>query len=334
MDTKVIWIACGGTGGHFMPGVVVGKNLMAQGHKVVFWGEGKAIEENLMQAQNVTLQRPKAGSRWQRLKELWGKMKGMAKLEKPDACLCFGGFSSFALGTWSVTRGVPYHLFEQNAFPGRVNRMLAPLSKGCHLTFPLEGAKLQFAKTYHTGNPIRKIDVDVQNKVRDILILGGSQGAKSLNCELPKLIQGNRKVMHICGPGRKEECEKAWAESPFSGEIEILESHANIPALLASSKWCVSRAGATSICEMVGAKVGCIAVPFPYAKDDHQRANARYLASKQGCYILEESEFSEKTDWLNELFEDEKAYEKSVAGLEVAGLDDLLGEKALKVILN
>ena len=94
--------------------------------------------------------------------------------------------------------------------------------------------------------------------MRDLLILGGSQGAKSLNCELPKLITQPLKVMHICGPERKDECSKAWGESSFEGEVDILESHPNIPQLLSESKWTISRAGATSICEMVGAKVGCI----------------------------------------------------------------------------
>ena len=98
MQKKVIWIACGGTGGHFIPGVVVGKSLMAQGHQVVFWGEGKKIEENLMKAQEVELERPESGTRWQRLKALWLKMGLKTKEGNPDACLCFGGFQLFCLG--------------------------------------------------------------------------------------------------------------------------------------------------------------------------------------------------------------------------------------------
>ena len=70
MNQKEIWIACGGTGGHFMPGVVLGRSLEQRGYVVRYWGEGKAIEENLAQAQKVTLQRPNPGSRWQRLKQL------------------------------------------------------------------------------------------------------------------------------------------------------------------------------------------------------------------------------------------------------------------------
>lgn len=334
MQEKEIWIACGGTGGHFMPGVVVGKSLMKRGVKVVFWGEGKVIEENLMEAQQVEMQRPTPGSRWKRLKEMREMMNQMAKTNKPDACLCFGGFSSLALGTWSIFKGVPYHLFEQNAFPGRVNRFLAPLSKTCHLTFPLEGAKLLFSKCYHTGNPVRKIGVNPEIKERDLLILGGSQGAKSLNCELPKLIKGHLNVLHICGPGRLQECEEAWRTSAFEGEFKILESHANIPELLASSKWTISRAGATSICEMVGAKVGCIAVPYPFAKDDHQRANARYLESKKGTYIFEEKTFEDKAEWLNNLLNDDDACQICFEGLEKAGLDDSEGLKALDVILS
>jgi len=332
MDQKEVWIACGGTGGHFMPGVVLGKSLAAKGYLVNYWGEGKAIEENLAQAQQVTLLRPKQGSRWKRLRQLWSMLNHAAGENKPHFILCCGGFSSFALGSWAYFNGVPFHLFEQNAIPGRVNRLLARFSKSCFLTFPLQTHPLKAAKVERTGNPVRKIKTDPTLKVRDLLILGGSQGAKSLNCDLPELIKGQLKVLHICGPGRTSECEAAWRQSTFKGDVEIQESHPDIPALLASSRWTISRAGATSICEMVGAKVGCIVVPYPYAKDDHQRANARYLESVGAAFILEETDFSSRVDWLNEMLCDEPARLKCIAGLDQAGLHDCEGLKAIQLL--
>lgn len=334
MSQKEIWIACGGTGGHFMPGVVLGKSLEQRGFVVRYWGEGKAIEENLAQAQNVSLNRPESGSRWKRLKQLWSMLSKQAGMQRPIACLCCGGFSSFAIGSWAVLNRIPYHLFEQNAIPGRVNRFLAPFSRSCHLTFPLDKTRLKSSEVHHTGNPVRKIEHDPNDKLRDVLILGGSQGAKSLNCELPKLLEGSLKVTHVCGPGRKEECEQAWQASKLEGDVEIFESHPDIPSLLAGSRWTISRAGATSICEMVGAQVACVVVPYPYAKDDHQRANAKYLESKQAAHVLEESDFESKRNWLNQLLKDESAREKSIGGMEQAGLEDREGLKAIDLILK
>jgi UDP-N-acetylglucosamine:LPS N-acetylglucosamine transferase len=93
MDQKEVWIACGGTGGHFMPGVVLGKSLLSKGYQVKYWGEGKAIEENLAQAQQVTLHRPKQGSRWQRLRQLWSMLNRAASENKPLSILCCGYLS-------------------------------------------------------------------------------------------------------------------------------------------------------------------------------------------------------------------------------------------------
>lgn len=332
MSQKEIWIACGGTGGHFMPGVVLGKSLEQRGYVVRYWGEGKAIEENLAAAQKVSLKRPQPGSRWKRLKQLWSLLSRQAKESPPEACLCCGGFSSFAMGSWALLHRIPYHLFEQNAIPGRVNRLLAPFSKSCHLTFPLQQTRLRAGQVHHSGNPVRKIEHDPENKIRDVLILGGSQGAKSLNCELPKLLERPLKVTHVCGPGRKDECKASWHESPC--DVEILESHPDIPSLLAGSRWTISRAGATSICEMVGANVACIVVPYPYAKDDHQRANARYLESKGAAHVLEEAAFALKKSWLNALLQDDAAREQSINGLQQAGLEDREGLKAIELILQ
>jgi UDP-N-acetylglucosamine--N-acetylmuramyl-(pentapeptide) pyrophosphoryl-undecaprenol N-acetylglucosamine transferase len=334
MSQKEIWIACGGTVGHFMPVVVLGKSLEQRGFMVRYWGEGKAIEKNLCDAQKVSLNRPNSGSRWKRLKQLWSMLSKQAKHQRPVACLCCGGFSSFAIGSWALLNRIPYHLFEQNAIPGRVNRFLAPFSSSCHLTFPLQKTRLRAAQIDHSGNPVRKIEHNPEDKVRDLLILGGSQGAKSLNCELPKLLEGFLRVTHVCGPNRKVECEQAWQESKVDGEVEILESHHDIPSLLAGSRWTISRAGATSICEMVGANVACIVVPYPYAKDDHQRANARYLESQQAAHVLEEAEFSTKKDWLNKILVDDEAREESVRGLQKAGLEDRQGLKAIDLILK
>jgi UDP-N-acetylglucosamine--N-acetylmuramyl-(pentapeptide) pyrophosphoryl-undecaprenol N-acetylglucosamine transferase len=239
-----IWIACGGTGGHFMPGMVVGRALEAKGYEVTYWGEGKRIEVSLCEEQKIDMMRPSAGSRAKRWYSLQKLMNQQAKKAEPTAVLLFGGFSSFALGTWAVRKRVPIHLFEQNTVPGRVNRLLSLFARSVHLTFPLKKYSLGSKEQHLTGNPVRPPVARTAEPKFDVLILGGSQGAASLNQRLPALLDSSFKVCHVCGPGRESEVIKAY---PHLKNVTIFESHSNVPELLSQCRWVISRAGATSL---------------------------------------------------------------------------------------
>ena len=323
---REIWIACGGTGGHFMPGVVLGRALEAKGHVVRYWGEGKKIEEDLCAAQKIQLLRPPLGSRGKRWLKLQGMMSALARHRKPDLVLLCGGFSSLALGSWAILHRVKIHLFEQNTVPGRVNRLLSFFASSAILTFPLCKTTLHCPQKL-LGNPVRQPLARAAVAEWDILILGGSQGASALNQRLPKILDASFKVLHICGPGRLAEAREAWKGRESS--VELRESDPNIPACLAKSRWVISRSGATSLSEMAAAGSAVICVPFPFAKDDHQRFNAEELEKIGAALILGENEFESKMKWLNDILRDESARSKCAKGILQSGLADVGGQKAL-----
>ena len=321
-----VWIACGGTGGHFMPGVVVGRALEAKGYAVTYWGEGKRIEISLCEEQNIQMIRPSTGSRASRWYSLQKHMNRQAKKAEPMCVLLFGGFSSFALGTWAIRKRVAIHLFEQNTVPGRVNRLLSHFAQSVYLTFPLKKYALSGKKQILTGNPVRS-PVPAEAKPRyDVLILGGSQGAASLNQRLPALLDSSFKICHVCGPGREDEVKKAY---PSLDRVTIHESHPNVPELLSQCRWVISRSGATSLSEMAAAGTATLTVPFPFAKDDHQRYNAEVLRDQGAVEILFEQEFDAKKDWLNALLKDTERAETLKKNILASGLADVQGARAL-----
>jgi UDP-N-acetylglucosamine--N-acetylmuramyl-(pentapeptide) pyrophosphoryl-undecaprenol N-acetylglucosamine transferase len=296
---------------------------------VHYWGEGKAIEENLCREQGVQMVRPLPGNRWKRWLQLQRDLSRQASIRKPSAVFLMGGFSSFALGTWAARKGISIHLFEQNAIPGRVNRLLSLFAKTAHLTFPLKKYRFFCRQQHLSGNPVRESLAKAGEPEYDLLVFGGSQGAASLNQQLPALLGDELKVLHLCGPGRREEAQKAYGPRE---NLQILESHPNIPDLLRQTRWVISRAGATSLSEMAASGVAAIAVPLPTAKDNHQHFNAQHLESMNAIHILDQREMDGKASWLNELLKDDNQRKTLAANFKTSGLADIDGQKALKLL--
>ena len=333
MPSPTLWIACGGTGGHFLPGVVIGRGLVAKGYRVRYFGEGKAVEEDLCRAQDVEMTRPPKSKLGNRLKKMMWVMKELSKRNKeehPVAILGFGGFSSAALGVWAILHGCPLFLFEQNAVPGRVNRMLAPFAKKIFLTFPLVGKKLRNSHQHLTGNPVRPASPKPNKKDYDLLVLGGSQGALALNQKLPPLLPEEWKILHIAGPGRREEVIEA--DRGIHTNMEVLDSHPDVPSLLAKSRWVISRSGATSLCEIAQSGNPCLTVPLPTSRDDHQRHNAAYLEARQGVVVLEEDNFAAE-NIMGALLNPDLAIVLS-SGIRQSGISDEGGENSLELLIQ
>lgn len=327
--TQGIWIACGGTGGHFLPGVVMGKKIESMGMRVSYFGEGKAIEEHLQIAQKVKLFRPlKNGGRLKRGLELWKILKRQFKSQKPEACLLFGGFSSLMMGLYAKTHGIPIYIFEQNAIPGRINRLLSRWAKTVFLTFPDQKQLLKNKNLILSGNPVRASFPDeLQLPDSDILILGGSQGAQSINTLCPKMIPEKFSIIHICGPGKKGPTEKAYRETNHT-QLTLLESHENIPGLISKVKWVISRAGATSLSEIAQGRRALVAIPYPHAKDDHQTANATHLSRINACILLNETDLRKNENALKTILDDESTARKMQEALSKTHIADPDGDRA------
>ena len=304
-----IAIAAGGTGGHVFPGLAVAEQLMALGHDVVWLGTEQGFEAR------VLADRPIA-ARWIRIAGVRGK--GVSTLlaaplrllraisecwlalraERPDVLLGLGGFVAGPTGLAAWLRRIPLVIHEQNAAAGLTNRALSRIATVNLQAFPgaIAGAEV-------VGNPVRSSfaslpdpavrQSDEGEPVR-LLVVGGSQGAKALNQIVPaalaRLPAALRPRVTHQGGRTVAVAEAAYAQAAV--DADIIPFIDDIASAYATADLVVCRSGALTVAELAAAGCASILVPFPAAVDDHQTANAAYLADAGAALLMPEATLS------------------------------------------
>lgn len=285
-------ICGGGTGGHINPGLAVAQELSDMGMSVSWLGTKGGMEEKLvaeagLPIHTVRFAAPKGG--------FLGKLACLLRLvpavvaarrilRKLDAkvVLGLGGYPSLP-GVLASIGGLARRLVhEQNVIPGLANRVLAPFAHGVLTSHPQTLSKYNVLVT---GNPIRKQFAEIaepaerfegrEGKLR-LLVMGGSQGARSLNVNVPLAVAkaGNWTVEHAAGASGVESTKGEYERHKI--EAEVKEYFSDIDARMARADLVISRAGAATVAEIAAVGVASILVPYPHARA-HQKANAAML---------------------------------------------------------
>jgi UDP-N-acetylglucosamine--N-acetylmuramyl-(pentapeptide) pyrophosphoryl-undecaprenol N-acetylglucosamine transferase len=309
--SKII-IACGGTGGHLAPGIAVAEVLQQLGHDCLLLISKKQVDSALVEKYGhldfiKTPGRAFSGGIVERLAFFASLVHGffasrrMLRQQEPDLVLLFGGFLSLGLGLAAQIKGIPVALHEANCQPGRAVRLIKHLSTRIYLP---DGVRLRGVppeRIRYFGYPVRKdikhslkadawkrLGITVSNKL--LVIIGGSQGATALN----DWVTHNFGIM--AKAGISVYCVTGLGNSSASTVLGIGKGGVDISAklvpfsdqmgeVISAADLVVSRAGAGSIAEIIRCRAPSILVPYPYAADDHQQANA--LAHEQhGAGIL------------------------------------------------
>ncbi len=310
-------VAGGGTGGHYFPALAVGRELERRGHEVLFVGTKGGIEGRLgfPARERIFLEYSSFRGKGVRgLLSLWGYGRAVKELFgvfgkfKPDCCIVFGGYSALPAGLTAVAKGVPLFIQEQNWVPGKTNRLLSRFAVKAFLGFP--GAK-EYLKCscLFTGNPLRdevlkavkererirervRREFSLREDRRTLLIIGGSQGALSVNRLVEKAVAGLSRyplqVIHITGYGKEGRLRELYREKGI--RAVVLPFYDRVWELYAASDGVVSRAGALAISEIAAFGLPSLLIPYPFAADDHQYLNAKFLSEKGGALVLRESE--------------------------------------------
>jgi len=243
---------------------------------------------------------------------------------RPALVVGLGGYASAPVLLAAMVAGLPWVLQEQNAFPGLVNRLLAPWANAVFIAFTNAKEHLRSQKVYDFGNPLRAqlqrsaasrsaaAKLSEGEKTFNILIIGGSQGAHILNQVVPvafaKLAQNypGLKVVHQSGVQDYSEVNKAYAEWPE--RVEVAEFIDNIENYYKKADLIICRAGALTLAELGELGKPAILVPFPHAAHDHQTFNAKAVADSGAAWLRVESEFTSQTlaDDLESLINDSK----------------------------
>jgi UDP-N-acetylglucosamine--N-acetylmuramyl-(pentapeptide) pyrophosphoryl-undecaprenol N-acetylglucosamine transferase len=303
----------GGTGGHVFPALAVADYMKVSGWRVVWLGTKGGMEEILVPQKGYDIEimdfsglRGKNLMVWfllplRLLLAFWQSAKVLFQI-RPDVVLGMGGYPAFPGGIMASLLNKPLLIHEQNSVPGLANKILAKFADKILLGFP--NAIRNEKKIIFSGNPVRKeiSQLDIPDKryaersgKLKLLIIGGSLGAQVLNTIVPKMLKlipdhMRPLVTHQAGRKHLETLKKNYAEAGVEGELLVFIE--NIAVQYADCDLVICRAGALTIAELTAAGIASILVPFPYAVDDHQTSNAKFLSDKDAAVLLPQNELT------------------------------------------
>lgn len=243
------------------------------------------------------------------------------KQTRPDCVLGVGGYVSGPAVLAASLLGIPTAVAEQNARPGLTNRLLGRWVRRVYTAFPEAAAYFPSRKVRMLGNPVRSgfapADMPPFSGQCRILILGGSQGAKAINDTMPKVLErvyerfDSFQVLHQTGKGRDSLVRAAYDASGLSN-VRVSAFIDDMAEEVNQAHIVVGRAGATTVAELAAVGRPAYFIPFPFAADDHQAANASSLVDCGAARMIRESEISVEVwaDELVELLQDESALVK------------------------
>ncbi len=311
---KPIVVMAGGTGGHVFPALAVAECLRGKGELIVWLGTQAGIESKVVPAANIAIEWlniqglrgkgmiPIIFAPFRLIRACWQAYLTLLRL-RPKAVLGMGGFVSGPGGLMAWVLRIPLILHEQNSVTGLTNRLLSRLARKSYFAFPSAARKV--ANSECIGNPVRAnfLTLDVP-EVRltkrlgdnlNLLVIGGSLGAASLNKYLPgavALIEATARpnIKHQCGERHVQACHDNYHGAEV--EAEVVDFIEDMPSVYAWADLVVCRAGALTIAELTAVGVASILIPYPYAVDNHQYYNACFLEQNNAAQILVEEHLS------------------------------------------
>lgn len=315
-DNMRVLIMAAGTGGHVFPGLAVAEALQAGGHEVIWLGSKQGLENRLVPAANLPLEHISiSGLRGKGLfsllaaplrlvRALWQSLRVMHRVQ-PDVVLGMGGFVSGPGGLAAWLCGRPLCIHEQNAIAGLTNQLLSRIATRVMEAFP--DALPADTRAELVGNPVRQSLHELappaerlagRGDALRVLIIGGSQGARKLNQMVPPaLAQLFRhvplEVHHQTGERYRDLVQRSYHTLGLNARVEAF-----IDDMAAAYGWAdlvIGRAGALTVTELTAVGLGSILVPFPYAVDDHQNANAEWLVEHDAAVLIHEEDLTAAT---------------------------------------
>ena len=308
--SRSILIMAGGTGGHIYPGLAVADALRSQGWLVIWLGAPNSMEAELV---------PKHGYpvAWVNFSGLRGKgllrklllpftlLRALGQSAaaifhyRPDVVLGMGGYITFPGGMMAALLRRPLLIHEQNSIAGLSNKVLARIAGKVLSGFP--GV---LPKAVWCGNPVRadiaalpapQVRYAGRSGKLNVLVVGGSLGAQALNEALPKALalmseQERPNVVHQTGKKNVEAVQQRYAQAGVNADISAFLD--DMAGQYAQADLVICRAGALTIAELAAAGVASILIPFPFAVDDHQTYNARFLSEQGAAVLLPQTELS------------------------------------------
>lgn len=321
MNKPSILVMAGGTGGHIFPGLAVAELLRTRGWQVAWLGNATGMEYRLVPSRGFSFEAVNFGGlrgkglltklmlpfnlvraclqSWQILRRL-----------KPSVVLGMGGYITFPGGLISVILKRPLVLHEANSVAGSANRYLSKIA-----TKTLTGFPNTLPKGEWVGNPIRGQFESMAPPAERygartgplaLLVVGGSLGAAALNEIIPAALalipaEVRPHVLHQAGEKNMSELKQRYAKYEVAADVHAFIE--DMAEAYAAADLVICRSGAMTVSEIAACGVAACFVPFPFAIDDHQTANAEFLATADAAKLWPQTDLNPEglADWLQNL---------------------------------
>ncbi len=307
-----ILIASGGTGGHVIPAYSLASYLIKNKNFVELVTDIRGLKflENYKEL-NLTINNSSTIFKSNIFKIPFAllviigsfiKSFLILKKLKPNIVFGMGGHSSFTICLAAKILKIPLIIYESNLFLGKSNKYLLPYADKIFIAYnELEGVKKKFQhKKIFVGNIIReeilnfkKIkEVESSKDLLNILVLGGSQAAKSFGENLPIIFENclkkniKLKIFQQCTIEQIPQLKKTYEE--FGIEFELFNYKENLIEYFNLVDFVITRSGASIMSELLNCSIPFVAIPYPHAADDHQKKNALYFKNKGYCFLIDE----------------------------------------------
>ena len=315
-----VMIAGGGTGGHIIPALSIGEALKQRNPKseLLFLGSDRGIEREMIGGAGFRLEEfslhglPRRPD-WKSLREAWAMWKAYRRIRKlirefrPDVMVGTGGYVTVPAILAARRAGIPIVLQEQNAVPGRANRLLARFAAEIHVHFAESRRYFHDrGKLRLSGNPVRVRIAEGKalrtlHKYRlypdrkTVVFLGGSQGAHSLNVAFQEMLpffRGDRSIQFLIQTGTADHAEVLATVRNSGVRVVVRPFFKNMEETYGIANLVVARAGAMTVSEVSALGLPSLLVPFPHAMNNHQMVNAQALADKEAAVVLRDEDLS------------------------------------------
>jgi UDP-N-acetylglucosamine--N-acetylmuramyl-(pentapeptide) pyrophosphoryl-undecaprenol N-acetylglucosamine transferase len=308
-----VLVMAGGTGGHVFPGLAVADYLRQQGIEVHWLGTMAGLEARLVPEANIpfhtiAITGLRGKGKLALLKAPFKVIRAIKQAKQiinkinPDIVIGMGGFVSGPGGVASWLSGCPLVIHEQNAIAGLTNKLLARIAKRVLEGFP--GAFKPQAKVVAVGNPVRadieqlpppEMRLAQHQQPFRLLVIGGSLGAQALNEIVPRAVVELRgevsiDILHQTGDKHFEAAKKDYESMGI--EATLYPFIKNMAQAYSWADVVVCRAGALTVAELCAVGLGAVFVPYPYAVDDHQTANAHFMVDHAAALCIQQADLT------------------------------------------
>ncbi|HEX3673711.1 MAG TPA: undecaprenyldiphospho-muramoylpentapeptide beta-N-acetylglucosaminyltransferase [Rhizomicrobium sp.] len=342
---STIVLAAGGTGGHLFPAQALAAELTRRGRRIVVMTDARGtqyptffpgarieiVPSATFSGGLSTLTAP--------FKILAGIAIGLSKLIslKPAAVVGFGGYPSLPVMLAAIFAGVPTAILAPDAVLGRANRLLANSVNVIAGGLPLARfLPKDMDKVTYTGNPVRPEvvamkDAPYETPTADgplnLLVFGGSQGARALSeivpaaiAKLPPALKSRLSIVQQCRPEDIDAVRAAYA----GVNVELASFFGDMPQRMAKAHLVIARSGVSTVSELAVIGRPAILIPYPFATDDHQTANANVLSEAGAAWTIQQRDLTAEklAQILEQAFADPAALAQRASAAHAQGKPD------------